>query len=217
MRSYRRNERNGKAGDKYITVILTVIFVENRGSSKSMKILLTALISCLAYLSTSSESNLYYISEATIKFRSEAPLEVISAESNKLLGVIDPEKRTFAFTVQNSSFEGFNNSLQKVHFNENYMESDKYPVMGFKGKIIEDVDFTVPGEYQVRAKGFLTVHGIVKERIIRAKVTSAEGAIKLASEFTVLLKDHNIRVPKVVHEKIASEIKVEVNAELKKK
>ena len=182
-----------------------------------MKILLVALISCLAYLSTSSESNLYYISEANIKFRSEAPLEVISAESNKLLGVIDPEKRTFAFTVQNSSFEGFNNSLQKVHFNENYMESDKYPLMGFKGKIIEDVDFTVPGEYQVRAKGFLNVHGIVKERIIRAKVTSAEGAIKLASDFTVLLKDHNIRVPKVVHEKIASEIKVVVTAELRKK
>jgi hypothetical protein len=182
-----------------------------------MNILLAVILSCLAYLSTGSESNLYYIVSSSVKFRSEAPQEVISAETNKMLGVIDTDKRTFAFTVQNSSFQGFNSALQRVHFNENYMESDLYPLTSFKGKIIEDVNFNVPGIYQIRAKGYLTVHGIVKERIIRAQVTTGNNGIKLISNFTVLLKDHNIRVPKVVHEKIASEIKVTVEAELKQK
>lgn len=182
-----------------------------------MNVILTLLISCLACLSTDSESNLYYITSSSVKFRSEAPQEVISAESNKMLGVIDAEKRTFAFTVQNSSFQGFNSELQRVHFNENYMESDIYPLTSFKGKIIEDVNFKVPGVYQVRAKGYLTVHGIVKERILRAQVTISTEGIKLFSHFPVMLKDHNIRVPKVVHEKIASDIKVTVEAELKRK
>jgi hypothetical protein len=182
-----------------------------------MKIFLAVIISCLAAFSDGSETNLYYVTASSVKFRSEALQEVISAESVKMLGVIDPVKRTFAFSVQNSSFQGFNSALQRVHFNENYMESDIYPLTSFKGKIIEDVDFNVPGVYQLRAKGYLTVHGIVKERIIRAQLTTAAEGLQLESKFTVLLKDHNIRVPKVVHEKIASEIKVEVKAELKKK
>ena len=182
-----------------------------------MKLFLTAVISCLAFLFTGSESNLFYISSVSVKFRSEAPLEVISAESAKMQGIIDADKKNFAFSVLNSSFMGFNSKLQQVHFNENYMESDIYPITSFKGKIIEDIDINTPGVYQIRAKGYLTVHGITKERIIRAQLTSTADVLKLESEFTVLLNEHNIRVPKVVHEKIASEIKVEIKAEFKKK
>lgn len=182
-----------------------------------MKLFLVTIITCLATHIAGSESNLFYVTASSVKFRSEAPLEVISAESEKMQGVIDMAKRTFVFTVQNSSFQGFNNALQRVHFNENYMESDIYPLTSFKGKIIEDIDFSMPGVYQVRAKGLLTVHGIVKERIIRAQLTTSKEGLAVESNFTVMLKDHNIRVPKVVHEKIASEIKIDIKAELKKK
>jgi len=60
--------------------------------------------------------------------------------------------------------------LQKEHFNENYLESDKYPEASFKGKIIEDIDLDKDGEYEVRAKGELTIHGIMQERIIKANI-----------------------------------------------
>jgi polyisoprenoid-binding protein YceI len=133
-----------------------------------------------------------------------------------MLGIIDHGKKTFAFTVNNTSFNGFNSALQREHFNENYLESDKYPAISFKGKIIEDVDFEEPGTYHVRAKGYLSVHGVVRERIIKGMITVKPGSVHIESRFNVLLNDHNIRVPKVVHEKIASEIIVEVKAELQK-
>jgi polyisoprenoid-binding protein YceI len=113
-----------------------------------------------------------------------------------------------------NSFKGFNSALQKEHFNENYMESERFPYASFEGKIIEDIDYDKPGTYNVRSKGNLTVHGVTQERIIKVDLVIKEKSITIKSNFSVLLADHNIPIPKVVHEKLASEIKVEVKAAL---
>ncbi len=108
------------------------------------------------------------------------------------------------------SFQGFNSALQKEHFNENYIESDKYLDASFSGKIIEDTDFTKDGNYTIRAKGNFIVHGISQERIIKSDMIIKEGKINVHSAFTVMLTDHNIPIPKVVKDKLADEIKVDV-------
>lgn len=159
-------------------------------------------------------SQLYLTTSGKISFRSDAPLEVIRASSTDLIGLIDITKGNFSFKIQVHSFQGFNSPLQKEHFNENYMESDKYPEASFKGKIIEDVDLSVDGTYQVRTKGILTIHNVPQERIIQSDVTVKKNIITVHSAFTVLLSDHNIPIPMVVNQKLANEIKVEVNATL---
>jgi len=162
------------------------------------------------------QDKIYNTKQGSIHFRSDAPLELIKAGSTKLRGKIDPARKQFAFTVKVNSFEGFNSPLQKEHFNENYMESDKFPDASFSGRIIEDVDLEKDGVYTVRAKGNLTVHGVVKERIIKSELNVKGNNISISSNFTVMLNDHNILIPKVVHENLASEIKVEVKADLAK-
>jgi len=157
---------------------------------------------------------IYHTTSGRIDFRSDAPLEIIRASSNDLLGVLDISKNNFSFKVVIRSFEGFNSPLQKEHFNENYLESDKYPEASFKGKIIEDADLTVDGTYEVRAKGNLTIHNVMQERIIKCAVTVKNKIITIHSSFTVLLSEHNIPIPKVVYQKLANEIKVEVTATL---
>lgn len=148
-------------------------------------------------------------------FTSNAPLEVIQAESNRLKGALDKVSKTFAFTVDMQSFEGFNSPLQQTHFNENYMESGKFPMATFKGKIIENVDFDSVGTYDIRAKGKLTIHGIEHERIIRSKIiVDQDGFIIITSKFTIPLKDHEIRIPKIVYQKIAEIINVGVSLRL---
>lgn len=161
--------------------------------------------------------SIFNVAKGNISFRSDAPLEVIKATSEELTGVIETEKKQFAFSLKIKSFKGFNSAMQREHFNENYLESDKYPDATFIGKIIEDVDFTKNGSTMVRAKGILNIHGVPKERIIKSEMTIKNGIISIKSNFTVQLSDHNIPIPKVVHEKLASEIKVEVNSELKLK
>ncbi|MCE3282854.1 MAG: YceI family protein [Chitinophagaceae bacterium] len=157
---------------------------------------------------------LFHATTGKIHFRSDAPLEIIKASSDGLVGLLDTAKSEFSFKVAISSFQGFNSKTQREHFNENYMQTEKYPEASFKGKIIEDVEFTKNGSYAVRAKGMLNIHGVEKERIIKSTLNIKDNIFTLQSNFTVLLNDHNIPIPKVVYQKLANEIKVEVASTL---
>jgi hypothetical protein len=155
--------------------------------------------------------------KSKVDFVSDAPLELIKASSDKLAGVIDTEKRTFAFSIPTDSFKGFNSPLQQEHFYENYIEAKAYPISKFEGKIIEQIDMKQDGVYSIRAKGKLNIHGVEQERIIKVDLRISKGIIYANANFTVLLQDHNITIPRVVFQKIAEEIKVNVAIEFEKK
>lgn len=172
------------------------------------------LITVLAFSLKSFSQNSYSTIKGEAEFTSDAPLELIKAKSTQLKGLLKTSDRSFAFKVAMNSFEGFNSSLQKSHFNENYVESEKYPFSIFEGKIIEDIDFQKPGTYQVRGKGKFTCHGVEQERIIKCKLTISKDKITVTSQFTVMLNDHNIKIPSVVSQKIAEEMLVNIIIEL---
>jgi hypothetical protein len=172
------------------------------------------LVPALCYCNITRAQSIFLTTNGTISFSSEAPLELIRASSNELAGLLDNDKKTFSFKINIRSFEGFNSPLQREHFNENYMESDKFPQASFSGKIIEEVDFSKDGEYEVRAKGNLIIHGITQERIIKTNVSVKNKKITITGKFSVLLSEHNIPIPIVVYKKLANEIKVEVNTTL---
>lgn len=159
-----------------------------------------------------AQKEIYEVKSGEIHFSSEAPRELISASSRNLKGFLDIRKKTFAFRIDMASFVGFNNPLQRGHFNENYMESAIYPVATYKGKIIEDIDFNKDGSYDIRTKGKLSIHGVEQERIIKVLLTVKKGKLSIKSDFTVLLTDHNIKIPRVVNDKLSPEIKVAVTA-----
>lgn len=171
----------------------------------------------LFLLSSLLRGQIYSCKDGNTKFTSEAPLELIKAQSAKTTGVIDCAAKNVAFSIEIDSFDGFNSGLQKEHFREDYMETVKFPKATFKGKIIEDIDFSKNGTTSVRAKGNFAIHGVEKEKIVKVKVTVKDKTILIDTTFEVPLEDHNIKIPKVVNQKIASVIKVEVNATLKPK
>lgn len=160
------------------------------------------------------QTNIYEVKTGEVHFFSEAPKELISASSKQIKGALDTKKKTFAFRIDISSFVGFNNALQRGHFNENYMESNLYPTATYKGKIIEDIEFGKDGVYEIRAKGKLTIHGVEQERIIKVLLTIKKGKVTIASKFTVMLTDHNIKIPRVVSDKLSPQIKVTVSASM---
>jgi len=175
-------------------------------------ILLAGLIS-----SFSVKSQLYLTKNGKVYFASEAPLEIIKASSSKLSGILKTDNKSFTFSVSMKSFNGFNSPLQKIHFNENYIESDKYPTAKFKGKIIEDIDFAKRGKYKVRAKGKFSVHGKENPMTIRCNIEILKDEIKVSSKFIVYLKDHNIQIPTIVNQKLSEKINVTIKTSLKRK
>lgn len=177
-------------------------------------LLATILFSCCI---ASAKSQLLQVKAGHVYFQSVATKELVSAASNDLSGLIDVNKKLFAFKIPLISFFGFNNPLQQEHFNENYMESDIFPEATFVGKIIEQVDVLQDGAYTIRAKGKLKIHGVEQERIIKALVSIKNGNVSVHSDFSVLLADHNIKIPRIVYEKIATEVSVTINAVFEKK
>ena len=103
-----------------------------------------------------------------------------------------------------------------MHFNENYLETNRYPKASFSGKIIENIDWEKNGTYEVRSKGKLIIHGQEQERIIRGTIKVSDGLIQLRSAFTVLLEEHQINIPKIMFQKISEEIQVIIEADLEK-
>ena len=151
-----------------------------------MKVLLLIFMSwCLS--AAVVQPGIYTSNNGTVTFRSEAPFELINATSREMKGAVDISKNNFAFRIRIRSFEGFNSPLQREHFNENYMESEKYPEATFNGKIIETINYEQKGKYTIRAKGILTIHGVEQERIIKSEMELTGKSILINSSFTVLL------------------------------
>jgi hypothetical protein len=152
------------------------------------------------------------VTKSQMTFTSNAELEMIKATSGNVQGLIDPATNEFAFAVNIKTFQGFNSALQREHFNEKYMESEKFPRATFHGKIIEPIDFSADQSYHVRAKGELNIHGRAQRRIIKAILRIDKGMLYLETSFVVPLSDHDITIPTIVSQKIATEIEVEFSA-----
>ena len=181
----------------------------------SMRFLFLFCIASLLSTEGLAQSELLFrCSSGSVQFKSDAPLEMIQAKSQSLKGILNPFENTFAWSVPILSFDGFNNGLQKGHFHENYLETDRYPVATFSGKIIEKVDYNRDQKMVIRAKGKLTIHGVEQERIIKVEVDMHPRVIIFESTFSVQLQEHAINIPKIVHQKIAETVEVKVSGTL---
>ena len=168
------------------------------------------LILSLLFFAFVGRAQLYTFSDGTVSFFSEAPLENIDATNNKINSFLNTSSNEVMFIVHIRGFT-FDKDLMKEHFNEKYMESDKYPTATFKGKINDAVDYSKNGTYNVTATGMLNMHGVEREINAPGTITVDKGKINLKSDFRVPLKGFNIEVPKLVFQNIAEVISIKVN------
>ena len=154
----------------------------------------------------------YFTKNATVGFLSKAPMETIEGTNKTTTAVIDSKTGAIAFSVLVKGFV-FEKQLMQQHFNENYMESDKFPKAEFKGTITNNsaVKYTTDGVYNVTVSGKLTIHGATKDANANGKVTVAGGKVSASSDFTITLADYNINIPSVVKDKIGKTVKISVN------
>ncbi len=179
-----------------------------------MKIIL--ILTTLLLVSVQTEAQRYITKSGKITFFSDGPLEKIEAINNKVNAAIDTKSGLFVFKVLMKSFV-FEKALMQEHFNENYVESDKYPVATFKGNInnLENINFSKPGSYPVEVSGQLTIHG--KTNPVKTSGTFEIGDKNITgkAKFTIKLNDYDIKIPSIVSGKIAEEILITVNINLK--
>ena len=83
------------------------------------------------------------------------------------------------------------------HFNENYLESDKFPKSVFKGQIDHHdyINFEKDGLYAETVTGQLTIHGITQTVSIPVTITIQNGVTMAKAEFNIVLSDYSISIP----------------------
>jgi len=177
---------------------------------KTSKRILCGLFTILISSAAPAQPNLG-TKNGKITFFSSTPVEDIKAASDKLSAVWVTKTQEIAFQVPIRSFK-FAKGLMQEHFNENYMESDKYPYAGFKGKAVPEIDMSKDGTYPVKTVGTLTVHGVSKHREIPGKITVKEGKARITTSFDAACADHNIKIPTLIITKVAEVINVKVDA-----
>lgn len=169
---------------------------------------LTALV-----FGTSIFAQIYMAKSCEISFFSEAPLENIEAVNKSAKPLVNTSTNDVQVKIANTGFI-FEKALMQEHFNENYMESEKYPSTIFKGKINEKIDWTKDGEHKVTVTGKMSMHGVDKEITIPGTVIIKGSEITISAKFKVHVADYNIKVPSLYVQNIAEDVDVKLNAVL---
>ena len=176
-----------------------------------MKKIALLLISLTLLINNSQSQDIWKTSEGTVSFFSSALLEDIYAESKKFAGAINTKTNVVAVFVKINTMQ-MENKLQQQHFNEKYMESDKFPKGTFKGKVVGDIDWEKDGKYTVNVVGNLEIHGVSLERTIPVTIIIKGDNISVESKFKVKIEEHKVKVPKLVFNKIAEIVDITLNA-----
>lgn len=153
----------------------------------------------------------YMTKTGYIGFLSHTAMEDIKGDNNQVASVLDFATGNLVFQVLMKSFH-FDRALLEEHFNENYVESEKFPKASFSGKItnIASVTLNKKGTYDVTVDGDMTIHGITKKISAKGTVDVIDGGVNAASKFNVNPEDYGIPIPSVVREKIANDLEVTV-------
>lgn len=166
----------------------------------------TFCIACLFLLATAGWAQKYTTESTFISFFSHASIEDITAENKKTSSIFNTATGEIVFSVPIKEFE-FAKSLMKEHFNEKYMETEKFPKSTFQGKLV-GYDAKAKGEQQVKAQGKLTIHGVTREIDVAGTFEVKDGKIVMKSKFPVKLEDYNITRPQLLWQNIAEVVDV---------
>jgi YceI-like domain len=160
----------------------------------------------------------YFTKSANVSFDATAknsPEEIKAKQKSGTLVITDGGAVEAAVLIKSFLFKA---ALMQEHFNENYMESTKFPKATFKGKVSEG-SYTLgqDGVYDVKITGKMTMHGITKDLTAPAKVTVKGGKISTEANLTLVLADYGISVPGLVADKVGKEAKITIKGDLAKK
>lgn len=174
------------------------------------RIIFTLLLTGITSLGAFAQSR-YFTKTGMISFHAGTSVEDIDAINKSAASVMDAGTGQIEFSVLVKGFE-FKRALMQEHFNENYLESDKFPKAVFKGKLVnaDKIKFQQDGVYPVTVKGTLEMHGVKRDVESAGTMKIAGQQVDANATFNVLLSEYDISVPSVVKDKISKTVTIKV-------
>ena len=178
------------------------------------KVLFAAILSFFA-IANQANAQIYFTKQGKIHFYSKTKMEAIEASNKTVNAVLDASSGKIEFGVTVKGFR-FEKALMEQHFNENYMESEKFPKATFKGKIddLSAVNFSKDGTYNLTVTGDMTIHGVTKKMTYPGQIIVKGTAVTIKSKFDVVYDDFKIEIPGVVRENFTKSMACDLEAPL---
>lgn len=177
-----------------------------------MKSLILGLfVLCFSY---SLQAQKYFSKNAKVSFAAGTPVENIDAVNKSGTVIIDLASGKIESAVLVTGFQ-FDRALMQEHFNENYIESAKYPKAIFKGSMDtkQAAQLAKDGKYTIKVTGDLTMHGVTKPMATNVDFVVNQGKIKAVAVFNAVLEDFKIAIPSLVKDKISKQAKIQVDVD----
>lgn len=168
--------------------------------------MIRASIAILLLTSTISFAQKFTVEKSNVVFFSDALIEDITATNKKASGIFNPDNGDIVFSIPITAFK-FAKALMQEHFNEKYMESDKFPKATFQGKIV-GYDKANTDTQSAKAIGKMTIHGVTREVEIPGTIIRQGNKLQLNTKFMVKLADYNIAIPQLLLQNIAEQVEV---------
>jgi polyisoprenoid-binding protein YceI len=168
----------------------------------------------MLFINTTAQDK-FYTKTGRINFSSKGVIETIEAQHKSVTCVLDTKTGNIQFSILLKGFE-FRKALMQEHFNDDYVESNKYPKSEFRGEIVNngDINYAKDGVYDAKVKGKLTLHGETKDVDANGKITVKNGKIEADSDFNILMSDYKISIPGSVVNNMSNNVKISVNCSL---
>ena len=160
----------------------------------------------LLSLSAAHAQTRYLTKAGHVSFFSATPIEDIDARNQQVAAVLDLGTGQLAFSLPVKGFV-FKRTLMQEHFNESYLESDKYPKATFTGRFtgLDAATLALPGPHAVQ------VAGVTRRIQVPASLELKAGQLVAAATFIVASADYGIEIPLLVRDNIAKTVTVRVD------
>ncbi|MBR9860267.1 YceI family protein [bacterium] len=179
-------------------------------------IYISSLLLVFSFGFKQDDTKKYYSSTGDIHFFSHTEIEDIEADNHKVKTAFLPSTGAIQFSVLIKDFE-FEKALMQEHFNENYMESTKYPKSTYSGEILDvkSINFDKDGTYTSKVKGNLTIKDVTKEIETVGTFKVKGDVVNAKASFNINPEDYNIEIPSMVSNKISRDIKITIDVDYK--
>ena len=177
-------------------------------------LIVTAMALCFSVVALSQK---YSTKTGEVIFEASVPsFEEVKAKNTAVSAILNGETGDFAALVLVKGFR-FKVALMEEHFNENYIESEKYPKATLKGSIKDfNMQSLKEGAKDYTMQADLTLHGKTKSLEVPISMQAKNGQVVLTASFMLSPDDFDISIPNIVRNKVAKDVNVSVNFELSK-
>ena len=177
-----------------------------------MNIRIVIVLFGLLSLNFAQAQNKIFTKTGRITFDATGNLEKIQGVNKKVTCAVDKSSGAVEFAALMKAFQ-FEKALMEEHFNDNYVESDKFPKATFKGRITnaQAINWSKDGKYSANVEGDLTIHGVTKKIASKGTFVVDNGVVSAKSSISINLKDYGIEIPALVKENISEKVSIDID------